>query len=316
MLGLVEMMFRFANRILMGFMVIAGLISGFAAPVYAGEGQQLTLGRITQEPGKNIKRLNGMAEYLAVALAPSGIDTIKIVIAESPEIMAEMLRNGQVDLFSETPFTALDLMETGLAEPLMREWKSGVAEYHSIIIARNDSEIRSLEDLRGRKMAFEDAGSTSGYYLPRAALEAAGLSLQELDDPRSKVVGDAVGYSFAKGEINVVAWVNRGLTDAGAISNLDWDNPKKAPALLREGLTIIHETQPVIRSLMMVRRTLDAEIKERVASVLAQMHETTEGKAALNTYFKVSRYDPLTGQAMLGLDSARRVWRQAWKPNE
>jgi phosphonate transport system substrate-binding protein len=309
-------MFRFAYRVLMGFMGIAGLIAGDAAPVYAGEGKQLTLGRITQEPGKNIDRLNGLAEYLSVVLAPNGIASVKIVIAESPDRMGEMLRNGEVDLFSETPFVALDLMEAGLAEPLMREWKKGVAEYHTIIIARGDGEVRSLEDLRGRKVALEDPGSTSGYFLPRAALEAAGLSLEKLDDPRNTVTGDAVGYSFAEGEINIVAWVNRGLADAGAISNLDWENPKKAPAQLKEGLTIIHETQPIIRSLMMVRRTLDAETKERLASVLARMHETSKGKAALEKYFKVTRYDPLTGEAAAGLESARRIWRQAWKQND
>jgi phosphonate transport system substrate-binding protein len=309
-------MFRFANRMLMGFMVIAGLIPGDAAPAYAGEGQHLTLGRITQEPGKNIDRLNSMAEYLSAMLAPNGIDAVNIAIVENPERMAEMLRNGEVDLFSETPFVALDLMEAGLAEPLMREWKKGVAEYHTIIVARGDGEVRSLEDLRGRKIAFEDPGSTSGYFLPRAALEEAGLSLEKLDDPRSTVTGDAVGYSFAEGEINIVAWVNRGLADAGAISNIDWENPKKAPAQLKESLTIIHETQPVIRSLMMVRRTLDAEMKERLASVLARMHETSNGKAALKKYFKVSRYDPLIGQAAAGLDSARRIWRLTRKQND
>lgn len=295
---------------------MAGLILGAVEPAWAGEGRHLTLGRITQEPGKNIERLNAMAEYLAARLAPDGIEAVKVVIAETPEKMSEMLRKGEVDLFSETPFVALDLMEEGLAEPLMREWKKGVAEYHTIIIVRGDDEIRSLEDLRGRKIAFEDPGSTSGYFLPRVALEAAGLTLEELDGPRSTPARTAVGYSFAHGEINVVAWVNRGLADAGAISNLDWNDSEKAPLLLREGLIIIHETQPVIRSLMMVRQTLDADMKERLSSLLGRMHETSEGKAALKKYSKVSRYDPLIGQAAAGLDSARRIWRQARKQNE
>ena len=310
------MSFRFANRILAGFLVIGALIAGADATVYADEERHLTLGRISQEPGKNIDRLAAMAEYLSAALAPHGIATVDIVIAESPERMAEMLRNGEVDLFSETPFIAFDMAERRLAEPLMREWKKGVAEYHTVIIARNDGEVGSLKDLKGRKIAFEDPGSTSGYFLPRVALEDAGLSLEELDDPRSRPTGDAVGYSFAHGEINIVAWVNRGLADAGAISNLDWEDPKKAPEQLKEGLKIIYETQPVTRSMMMVRQTLDADIKERLASVLAQMHETPEGQAALKKYFKVSRYDPLDGPAAEGLESARQLWRQAWKQSE
>lgn len=285
-------------------------------PAYADEKPHLTLGRITQEPGKNIARLTAMAQYLDAKLSSDSISSVQIAIVDSREKMAEMLRNGEVDLFSETPLMALDLMEQGLAEPLVREWKNGAAEYHSVIVVRRDSGLRSLEDLRGRKFAFEDPGSTSGYLLPRAALEGAGLSLEELTDPRNIPTGGKLGYSFAMGEINVVAWVNRGLADAGAISNLDWDNPKKAPARLKDSLTVIHETPPVIRSMMMVRRTLDPEIKNRLALVLTQMHETSDGQTALNAYFKVSRYDPLNDQATTGLENARKVWRQPWNQNE
>jgi len=258
-----------------------------------------------------MERLNAMASYLETALAPDGIAAVNVVIADTPETMGVMLRNGKVDLFSETPFISLDLIEDGLAEPLLREWKKGVAEYHTVIIARRDGTVRSLADLPGRKFAFEDIGSTSGYLLPRAALEAANLSLRKLDNPRSAAPDGQVGYSFANGEINVVAWVNRGLADAGAISNIDWESTENAPERLKGTLTIIHETQPVIRSLMMVRRGLDPDVKQRLASVLSLMHETPDGAAALNQYFSVSRYDSLDGDAAGGMEAARVAWRQS-----
>jgi phosphonate transport system substrate-binding protein len=296
--------------------VLAGLILGAAAPAAAGEDRHLVLGRITQEPDKNVDRLNAMAEYLGARLASDGIETVKIAVAETPEEMSAMLRDGRVDLFSETPFFALELMEQGLAEPLMREWKEGVAEYHAVIIARRESDVRSLADLLGQKFAFEDAGSTSGYLLPRAALEASGLLLAELDNPRGEPGDGRVGYSFDNGEINVVAWVNRGLADAGAISNLDWEDPETAPEHLRNGLTVIYETESVTRSLMMVRRDLDAEVKRRLAIILEHMHETPEGQTALRRYFKVSRYDRLQGDTDAGMEAARAAWRKSRSWNE
>ena len=302
---------RFANRILPVYAALAILIPAIAVPAAAGEGRVLTLGRITQEPGKNIERLNAMASYLETALAADGIEAVNVVIADTPETMGMMLRNGKVDFFSETPFISLDLIEDGLAEPLMREWKKGVAEYHTVIIARRDGAVRSLADLPGRKFAFEDMGSTSGYLLPRAALEAANLSLRKLDNPRSAVPAGQVGYSFANGEINVVAWVNRGLADAGAISNIDWESKEKAPERLKATLTVIHETQPVIRSMMMVRSGLEPDVKQRLASVLSLMHETPDGEAALRRYFNVSRYDSLDGNAAVGMEAARVAWRRS-----
>lgn len=303
-------------RHLVSILVFGAMLAAAALPVdidaqAADGGRRLALGRITEEPDRNIARLNAMASYLSGALAPDGIEAVDVTIAETPKKMAELLRKGEVDLFSETASTAIALIEAGLAEPLLREWKKGVPEYRSVIFVRTDGGIRSLTDLRGRKFAFEDPGSTSGYLLPRVAMAAAGLSLEELANPRNNAPADAVGYSFANGEINVVAWVNRGLADAGAISNLDWEDPEKSPERLRKDLTVIHETPPVIRSLMMVRSSLDAATKERLSEVLLQMHEHDEGLAAMKSYFGVSRYDAFDESARANLESVGKFWRVA-----
>ena len=304
------------TRALAASLVIAGMVLGCAAPANADDSNRLRLGRITDEPEKNVVRLNALGGYLARHLAPHGIVEVDIVITETRAEMAGKLRNGEVDIFSETPFTALALMDEGLAEPLLREWKKGVPQYHSVIFVRTGSGIESLAELKGKKIAFEDSGSTSGYLLPRAAMGAEGLTFEKLDNPRGEAPADKVGYSFANGEINVVAWVNRGLADAGAISNLDWANPQKAPAQFKESLTIIHETPPVIRSLMMVRPSLDPAMKTRLTAILSDMHETEEGRAALEEYFKVSKFDGLDDTTAADLDAIRRLRRQAGMTSE
>jgi len=45
------------------------------------------------------------------------------------------------------------------AEILMHEWTNGVAEYRTVLIARRDGGIGSLQDLRGRTIAGEAAAS-------------------------------------------------------------------------------------------------------------------------------------------------------------
>jgi phosphonate transport system substrate-binding protein len=282
-----------------------------AAPAFAADsGQRLVLGRISGEPHKHLDRLQTMADYLAVQLADFGITGVDVLIAESPGRMRSLLQEGKVDLFSETAFVALDFMNNGAAKPLLREWKKGVAEYHSVIIVRKDSGLKTLSDLVGRKFAFEDPGSTSGYLIPRVALEDAGLRLSELPDPRNPVPDGALGYSFALGEINVVAWVNRGLADAGAISNLDWMDPDTAPAGLKNELRVIHETESVIRSLILARQSLDDRLCEQITEILESMHESPEGRAVLSEYFNVARYDRIEGDAMRGLEAARSTWRR------
>lgn len=294
------------------------VIGGVAALVAVGvsaqpaavaeSGQRLVIGRLSNEPHKHLLGLRAMADYLAAQLADQGIAGVDVAFAGSPAQMRRMLDDGRVDLFSETAFMALEFINDGTVKALAREWKKGVPEYHSIVVVRNDSGLTALTDLVGRKFAFEDPASTSGYLLPRIALEDAGLRLLHLPDPRNPVRDGMTGYSFARGEINVIAWVNRGLADAGALSNLDWERPDAAAIPLMNDLRVIYRTEPVVRSLFLVRKAVDERLSEHIAFILESMHETPEGRRVLKEYFDVARYDRLEGDALKGLEAAHRAW--------
>jgi len=73
---------------------------------------------------------------------------------------------------------------------------------------------------------------------------------------------------------------------------------------------VIHETEPIIRSLILARQSLDDGLSERIATILESMHDSPEGRAVLKEYFKVARYDRLEGDAIKGLEAARMIWRR------
>ena len=58
---------------------------------------------------------------------------------------------------------------------IARGMYSEEATYRGQIIARTDSGIESLEDLAGRKFAYVDPASTSGFILPRSRLKQHGV---------------------------------------------------------------------------------------------------------------------------------------------
>jgi len=297
-----------ALRVIGGIAALVAVGLSTSPAAWSESGQRLVIGRLSTEPHKHLKGLRIMADYLAAQLADQGIVGVDVAFAESPAQMRRMLEEGRVDLFSETAFMALEVMNDGTAKVLAREWKKGVSEYHSVIVVRKDSGLTELTDLVGRKFAFEDPASTSGYLLPRIALEDAGLRLLHLPDPRNPVRDGTVGYSFAQGEINVIAWVNRGLADAGALSNLDWDDPDTAAIPLMNDLRVIYRTEPVVRSLFLARKTIDEQLCARITVILESMHQTPEGRAVLKRYFNVARYDRLDGDAVKGLETAREAW--------
>jgi phosphate/phosphite/phosphonate ABC transporter binding protein len=54
--------------------------------------------------------------------------------------------------------------------------RRGWGKYWTMFIVPRDSEAQTLEDLEGKKWAYPDAGSTSGYLFPQVALNTAGVT--------------------------------------------------------------------------------------------------------------------------------------------
>ncbi len=266
---------------------------------------RLVIGRISSNVRKHWPRLEAMANYLSVELADAGIAGVDVRMVDTFEEMRELLRSGEIDMLSETAFSAIELTRDNSAEMLLREWKSGVSEYHTIIFARRGSGVESLDDLIGRTFVFEDRESTSAYLIPRAHMVQSGYSMVELENPLDRPPPGVVGFAFADDEGTVVDRVRRGFADAGALSNLDWSDDDEVSEAERQELVIIHETDPVIRSIMLVRSTLDQTVKARLAEVLLQMHETEIGLETLDEYWSTARFDRIEGPALESLLNAR-----------
>lgn len=284
-------------------LVIASLPHGLCAQEYSVEptGKTLVIGKVSQSPKKHIQSLKLMADYLASHMHDLGYTKGKVLVSRNKEDLAEQLRLGKVDLVTETAFSAIYLQNKAGAEPILRKWKKGVAEYHSIIFVRKDSGINNLQDLKGKTIAFEDANSASAYYLPAAALIGAGLNLQQLSSPREKAGAEFLGYVFSKQEINTSIWVAKGRVDAGALSNLDWQKNDHMPESFRSDLKIIHTTSSIPRAIEVVRKTLPEEVKARIKTLMLNMDKDPDGYEPLRRYQKTRKFDPLSEETLKNL---------------
>jgi len=291
-------------------------VSSVSAPLPAVRpssfGNRLVLGRITTNVSKYLPRLQAMANSLSIELAGQGISGVDIRMVDTLEEMTELFLAGEVDLVSETAFGAIELERDGLAEMMLREWKGGVPSYTSIIFVRRDSGIDSLDDLVGRRIAFEERSSTSAYLVPRSLLARAGYNMVELSDPVAPPPSGSIGFAFADesdgGGGGAVSMVLRGVVAAGAMSNMDWAEAEDFSEADRRDLVIIQVSDPIIRSLMLVRSSLDPTLKARLSAILERMHETEAGMDTLQQYSKVARFDRMEGDALVNLMSARFMY--------
>ena len=265
------------------------------AKIKGDRNKTLIIGRVSERPKKHYKKLKSIVDFVANDMKDLGIIRGSVLIAKDNNEMIKYLKDGKVDWVTETPFSAIIFTEEAGAEIILRRWKRGVPDYNCVFITRKDSDIKYIGDIIGKKIAFEDPGSTTAYLVPFSVLKKEGLDLVELSFPRERPPLDKVGYTFAHGEQNISTWVHEGLTDVGAYSNLDWENPNDTPESLKNNLKIIYQTKPFPRSVELVRKDLDSKINTRLKEILLNAHDNPDAKEALKKYANTTKFDEFNG---------------------
>jgi len=240
-----------------------------------------------------------LVDYAARKLTPTAETKGMVVVAPTPGQMMKLLEEKRVDFYMESPYATYLINRLGAAKLLLRRWKGGLAEYRSLIFTNKESGIVRLEDLRGKIIAFEDPGSTSGYFLPKLFLLKKGFSVVEKPSAGAKVSDREIGYIFADTYQNIASLVVQNKVAAGAISNDDYasvDDTSKA------SISILGESESVPRHLVSVRKDLPEPVAKHLKEILLGMHQNDEGKTILRQTDGTTQFDLLPG----GEESVRR----------
>ncbi len=250
--------------------------------------QILAIGIVSDDPAGEIEAAQPFADYMAKQLSDIGIKQGMIVVTPDIETMIEKLKSGEVDLYYESAYGALSAYEDAGAVPLLRGWRKGVGEYHSIILVRKDSGITSVEDLKGKMMAFSEQKSTTGHFLPETYLVTAGLTLSEQADPNSAVPENEVGYIFAGSPENMLASLMSGKVAAGAEEGAVYDDLTQEQ---KDQLIVLAKTQDIPRSFLLASAKMNVSLRDRIVTVLKGAGNTEEGTAALKSIKKTAKFD-------------------------
>ena len=193
------------------FALTALFLSVISGPATAGQAtgpvkvKSLTLGLVSGTSQKEIEaHFQNFIRYVAGKLGSNQETEGQVVIVPTPLQMAKFLEEKKIDFYMESPYPTYLINKQGAAILLLRRWKSGMAEYRGLILGKKDSEVNRLEQLRGKMIAFEDPGSTSGYFLPKVLLLKKGFRLSEKPGLDAKIGPQEIGYVFASTNANVV----------------------------------------------------------------------------------------------------------------
>jgi len=258
------------------------------------EAKTITLGIVAPLNQKEVEEhFRGFVRYVARKLSSASAIEGRIVVAPTQSGLANLLTEQKVDFYMESPYpTYLINNVYGAGKLLLRRWKGGMAEYHALIFTKKNSETRRLEDLRGKIIAFEDPGSTSGHFLPKFFLSRRGFKLSEKTRIEPNVSPGEVGYIFVYSRDKIVDLVLIKSVAAGAFSNDDYatlDERKKSD------ITILAETDRLPRHLLSIRRDLAPVLVNRLEKLLLSMHQDPEGRLILQRTDGTTKFDALPG---------------------
>ncbi len=150
------------------------LLSHFAfagESTHEGTPTQITIGVL---PGGNPENLREQSLELAKDLQARLNVPVNIYISKNYEGLAEAMKNKKIDFAFFTAMTFVTAEnQVGIKVLLKKVWEAPY--YYSMLIARKDTGISKIENLRGKKIAFVDQKSASGYLYPQVILQKKGL---------------------------------------------------------------------------------------------------------------------------------------------
>lgn len=126
---------------------------------------------------------------------------------------SQELGEGKIDFAVFGAGAYLKYRATSEIVPFVRGvYPTGKPEYQSVIVVAPDSQISKVQELRGKKMAFNKVTSTQGYLVPVSVLDEHGIKLKDLagaqntDSHRACANAVIMGEADACGMQDLLGW--------------------------------------------------------------------------------------------------------------
>lgn len=211
---------------------------------------------------------------------------VELFVATNYAGVVQAMVAGKLDMAYFGGLTYAQALEQTPIEPIVTEVdrETGTTEYWSLIIARADSNINALADLKGKTFAFGDPSSTSGSLYPRLMLVDAGYEWKDDFKPLKQVIytggHDATAQAVVTGKVDsggiegriLNKLIKEGKVDGSALKTVEkrlvqgypWCVPSNLDPALRKKLVKAFEeiNDPVLLDLMRAQRYVEVGPKD------------------------------------------------------
>lgn len=207
----------------------------------------------------------------------------EFAVLQSYVAVVESFGTKKADVAALNSFGYLLAHDKYGAEAKIVVLRHGSATYQSQFIVKADSNIKKLQDLDGKVIAFVDPSSTSGFLLPMKTLKDRNIN------PKETI--------FSMKHDSVVTKVYLGEVDAGATFYTPPTDGKLEDARrlvltqypdVEKKVKILELSEPIPNDPIVFRKDMPDEMKKKIIEALMKFVTTDEGKKAFKETYGVT----------------------------
>jgi phosphonate transport system substrate-binding protein len=241
---------------------------------------------------EQVRKFTPLANYLEKQL---GMKVEFTPVNDYPAAV-EALVNKKVDLvwFGGFTYVQARLRSGGKIVPLAQREED--TKFQSVFIAKTDSGIKSLADMKGKQVSFGSQSSTSGHAMPRGVLVQAGIN-PEKDFRR-------IAYSGAHDA--TIASVVSGKVDAAALDITVWRKFVSENRVDTKAVDVFYTTPPYFNYNWSVHADMPKATQDKVKAALLALSDKDPAQAEILKLNRATRYIETKSENYRELEAAAR----------
>jgi methyl-accepting chemotaxis protein len=210
-------------------------------------------------PAEALEKFSPLTGYLKKKLQKK----IELKVASNNENALRDMGQGGIHVSYMAPSTYVKANKKHGTQAVVKILLSGKSSYRSVIVARNDGKINTLEDIKGHTFAFGETHSLSGYIVPRILLLDIGIDLKDL-----------FHYDYLGSHEEIANAVLQGNFDAGGVT-------ERVAIQFRDKLKFIKISEDLPGIALCVSKNLSQKVKDALKSALIELTDTTAESASI-----------------------------------
>jgi len=221
---------------------------------------------VALKPDKNPDQMMAERESLQKFLSEKLGQPVEVIIPLSAAVINEGFSNGTIDIGY---LSGTDLINAKDAELMLAGELNGKTTYKSYWLSLKEKPYSSVEDLKGKPVAFASKTSTSGFVIPLWDLRTKNLVSEKADPEEFFGKGNTF---YGTGYVSAVERVLNGQSEAAAVSYYVLDENKYLTDEQRSKLKKVAEQGDVPTHIIAVRKTLTGADREKLKQAILSLN--------------------------------------------